>query len=170
MVTPYPLNPAVLKRGIEHVCYEYANLISAAYWSINGEAPWRTNVDDAFLLGYRKLRDFLFKAKRSERKGLELPDILASDYLPRGFAPTWTLPTWESEWQTEIDKQLAHITFERDKEWNHEKWAPPLELEMRTAWADFLAVVEAQHKPEFAAQLAHCQGKPGFRALRLWSC
>jgi hypothetical protein len=167
MPIAYPLNPALLRRGIEHVCYEYANLISAAHWSINGHAPWRTNVDDAFLLGYRKLRDFLFKDKRSERKGVELADILASDYLPAGLARTWTLPTWEAEWQAEMDKQLAHITFEREKEWNHLRWVPTLESEMRTAWAAFLAVVDPPHKPEFAAQLAHCQAKMGFSALRL---
>jgi hypothetical protein len=157
MATPYPLRAAVLKRGIEHVCYEYANLISTAHWSINGQAPWRTNVDDAFLLGCRKLRDFLIKDKRSERRGVELPDILASDYLLPGFARTWTLPTWDLEWQAEMDKQLAHITFEREKEWNHLKWVTKLESEMRTAWAEFLAVVDPQHKPEFRAQLAHCQ-------------
>jgi hypothetical protein len=167
MATPYRPNAALLKRGIEHVCYEYANLISAAHWSINGQAPWRTNVDDAFLLGYRKLRDFLLKDKRSKRNGLELPDILASDYLPLGFARTWTLPTWELEWQAEMDKQLAHITFEREKEWNHLNWVPTLESEMRTAWAKFLTVVNPQHKAEFTAQLAHCQRKPGFSALKL---
>jgi hypothetical protein len=74
MATPYQLNATVLKGGLEHVCYEYANLISAAHWSINGQAPWRTNVDDAFLLGYRKLRDFLFRGKRSERN-LDAPDL-----------------------------------------------------------------------------------------------
>lgn len=167
MATPYPLSAAVLKRGIEHVCYEYANLISAAHWSINGQAPWRTNVDDAFLLGYRKLRDFLLKDKRSERRGIELPDILSGDYLPPAFARTWTLPTWELEWQMEMDKQLAHITFEREKEWKHLDWVPKLEREMRTAWAEFLTAVDPQHKPEFSAKLAHCRGKLGFSTLRL---
>jgi hypothetical protein len=167
MATPYSLSPAVLTRGIEHVCYEYANLISAAHWSIHGQAPWRTNVDDAFLLSYRKLRDFLLKDKRSKRDGRELPDILASDYLRPHFTRTWTLPTWESEWQAEMDKQLAHITFEREKEWNHLKWVRRLEREMRTAWSEFLASVDPQHKPEFTAQLTLCKGKPGFSALRL---
>lgn len=135
--------------------------------SINGQPPWRTNVDDAFLLGYRKLRDFLLKDKRSERNGRELPDILATDYLPGGVPRTWTLPTWESEWQAEMDKQLAHITFEREKEWNHLKWVPKLEREMRTTWAEFLAVVDPQHKTEFTTQLAHCCGKAGFSSLSL---
>ena len=166
--TPYQPTADVLKRGIEHVCYEYANLISAAHWSINGQASWRTNVDDAFLLGYRNLRDFLLKDKRSVlRNGLELPDTLASDYLPPGFPRTWTLPTWEMEWQAAMDKQLAHISFDREKGWNHMQWVPRLESEMRSAWADFLLAVADPHKSEFAAQIAHCQGKPGFSALRL---
>src|SRR5713101_6031771 len=32
---------------------------------IHGAAPWRTNCDDAFLLGCRKLDDFFMKDKRS---------------------------------------------------------------------------------------------------------
>ena len=168
MATPYPVTPQIQKRGIEHVCYEYANLISAAHCDIHGQAPWRTHCDDAFLLGYRKMRDFLLKDKRSSRNGVELPDILASDYLPAGFTRTWALPAWGAEWQAEMDKQLAHITFERDKEWNHLKWVPTLEAEMRTAWAAFLdAVVAPAHKNEFTAQIAHCQGKRGFANVRL---
>lgn len=167
MLTPYRPNAALLKRGIKHVCYEYANLISAAHWSIKGQASWRTNVDDAFVLGYRKLRDFLLRDNRSKRSGVELPDILANDYLPAGFARTWALPTWDLEWRAEMDKQLAHITFEREKEWNHLSSVPRLETEMRTAWAKFLTAVDPQHRCEFTAQLSRCQRKPGFRAFRL---
>lgn len=168
MATPYPLTHALLTRGIEHVCYEYANLISAAHWDRHGQAPWRTHCDDAFLLGYRKMRDFLLRDKRSERRGAERPDILAGDYLPSGFTRAWNLPTWEKEWQTEMDKQLAHITFEREKEWHHLEWVPTLESEMRTAWTAFLnAVIDPAHKSKFASQLAICQGKPGFSSVRL---
>lgn len=162
------MTPALLKRGIEHVCYEYANLISAAHCDLHGQAPWRMHCDDAFLLGYRKMRDFLMRDKRSERKGVELPDILARDYLPSLFTRAWDLPTWEKEWQAEMDKQLAHITFEREKEWNHLKRVPTLESEMRTAWAAFLdAVIDPVHKTEFASQLATCQAKPGFDSVTL---
>ena len=66
------------------------------------------------------MRDFLLKDKRSSRNGAELPDILAIDYLPDAFV-SWDLPTWEAEWQAEMDKQLAHITFEREKKWEHWK-------------------------------------------------
>ena len=114
------------------------------------------------------MRDFLLKDKRSSRNGVELPDILASDYLPAGFARTWTLPTWETEWQDEMDKQLAHITFEREKKWEHWKWVPKLEAEMRTAWSAFLAAItDPAQKTEFTAQISHCQGKQGFANVRL---
>jgi hypothetical protein len=97
---------------IEHVCYEYANLMSAAYWSMHGAAPWRTHADDAFLLGYRKMHDFLLKPTRSRRRGNELPDVLASDYLPLGLTPQWTLPTWTKEWSG----PMAHSCFLRSRE------------------------------------------------------
>jgi hypothetical protein len=167
MAARYPITQALLERGIAHVCYEYANLISAAHYDIQGLAPWRTHCDDAFLLGYRKMRDFLLRDKRSERSGAELPDILASDYLRAGFNRTWVLPTWEAEWRDEMDKQLAHISFEREKEWDHTKWVPRLENEMRSAWADFLKVVVDPHRAEFAAQIAYCQVKPGFSTVTL---
>lgn len=167
MAKRYPITRALLKRGIVHVCYEYANLVSAAHYDIHGQAPWRTHCDDAFLLGYRKMRDFLLKRRRIARNGVELPDILASDYYPAATTPTWELPTWEKEWQVAMDKQLAHITFEREKEWNHLKWVPTLVSEMRTAWTKFLDGVDATHKPEFTAQIAHCQGRMGFEKIRL---
>ena len=143
MVTAYPLTSQLLHEGIEHTCYEYANLMSAAHWSIHGQAPWRTNADDAFLLGYRKLGDFLLNKKRSRKfNGEENPDILALDYLPPGYTPAWTLTTWTNEWRNHMNKQLAHLSFIRDKEWIHYKWVPILEKEFRTAWGEFLLAVD----------------------------
>ena len=114
------------------------------------------------------MRGFLLKDKRSSRNGVELSDILAADYLPSGFTRSWDLPTWEAEWQAEMDKQLAHITFEREKKWEHWKWVPRLESEIRTAWAAFLTeVTDPAHKAEFTAQIAACQAKPGFQSIRL---
>jgi hypothetical protein len=42
-----------------------------------------------------------------------------------------------------MDKQLAHVTFDRHNEWNHELWAPTLGGEMQTAWAEFIAALGA---------------------------
>lgn len=167
MVTRYPVDAVVLTIGITHVCYEYANLISAAYWSVQGQAPWRTHADNAFLLGYRKLRDLLLKENRSTRYGAELPDILATDYLAKGSKCSWALPTWESEWRAEMDGQLAHISFWRDKNWDHREWLPVLEEEMRSAWAEFLSSVDAAHSPKFMAELSRCRSKLGFGTLTL---
>lgn len=66
-----------------------------------------------------------------------------------------------------MDKQLAHITFEREKEGDRLKWVPTLESEMRTAWAEFLDAVDPRNKPEFIAQIAYCQAKQGFSGIKL---
>ncbi|MBZ5620167.1 MAG: hypothetical protein LAQ69_15790 [Acidobacteriia bacterium] len=93
---PFTPDPNQLRRGIEHICNEYANLMSAAHWDMKGSAPWRTHADDAFLLGYRKLGDFLFNKNRLTVKNQECPDILALDYLPSSCTPNWTLPKLDS--------------------------------------------------------------------------
>jgi hypothetical protein len=163
-----PYSPdAFLIRGIEHTCYEYANLMSSAYWSMHGTAPWRTHADDAFLIGYRKMHDFLVRKTRSKRNGGELPDILALDYLPNGYVPNWTLPTWTREWRETMDKQLAHLSYEREKLWDHRQWVPTLEEEFRNAWRLFLQAIDPQYKQEFAKQIEHCSSKQGFADIRL---
>jgi hypothetical protein len=167
MTRSYNPTEADLRRGIEHVCYEYANLISAAHWSINGQAPWRTNVDDAFLLGYRKLRDFLLQDHRSQRENTELPDILAGDYLTRVVERTWALPTWDRKWRAVMNRQLAHLSFEREEPWDHRVCIGPLESEIRAAWSEFLQNVDAHFRPEFETQLERCRRKPGFSGLQL---
>ena len=163
---PY-LPVSMLKRGIEHVCYEYANLMSAAYWSLHGAPAWRTHADDAFRLGCRKMHDFLLREERLKGKGSELPDILARDYLPTGYAVNWTLPTWEREWSEATNRQIAHVSYEREKEWNHELWVPALEEEFRAAWGLFLQAIDPQYKQEFAKQIEQCRHKPGFVDIKL---
>jgi len=70
------------------------------------------------------------------------------------------LGTSETEGSSELadydqhPADTASDTFEREKEWNHLKWVPRLESEMRTAWADFLAGVDPLHKPESESSLA----------------
>lgn len=153
--------------AIEHVVYEYANLISASYHSMNGQAPWRTHSDDAFLLGYRKLRDFLL----NDQRGKDGDDVLALDYLPKGLSRVWDLPTWEQEWREHMNKHLTHITYARvfkTREWDHRKWNPKLLAEFQVAWKQFIDVItDVGYRAEFDRQIAHCQGKPGFRNIRL---
>jgi hypothetical protein len=83
----------------------------------------RTHADDAFLLGCRKLGGFLVRQRRSKKNGEEQPDILALDYVPSGYTPSWTLPIWTREWRHTMHRQLAHLSYDRDKEWNHRKWS-----------------------------------------------
>ena len=154
--------------GITHVVYEYANLMAAAYYSIHGSAPWRTNCDDAFLLGCRKLDDFLMKDKRTTRKGVELDDVLAVDYLPERSTRGWTLPLWGEIWREPMNKQLAHIAYDRTKEWNHVEWVPKLREEFRKAWGDFRkAVTDATYKEQFESELTLCRKRPGFAKIEL---
>lgn len=164
---PFSPDNKQLARGIEHICYEYANLMSAAHWDMIGRAPWRTHADDAFLLGYRKLGDFLLNQRRSRTNNKELPDILALDYL---FAPniiTWTLPTWTTEWRCAMNKQLAHLSYIRNKSWIHYDWVPQLETEFRIAWRKFRRAIDPKYKKRFAREIAKCRRKQGFAGIRL---
>jgi hypothetical protein len=154
--------------GIRHVVYEYGNLRVAAHYSLCGSAPWRTSCDDAFLLGCRKLDDFLMRDKRSKMYGQEQDDILALDYLPQGHRRSWSLPIWSAEWRLPMNKQLAHIAYCRDKEWNHVKWVPRLEREFRTAWLKFReSIVDEEYKRQFAELMGEGQGKEAFHAVTL---
>jgi hypothetical protein len=167
-VKPFMPCPQQLTRGIEHICYEYANLMSAAHWDMKGSAPWRTHADDAFLLGYRKLGDFLLNQHRSKKlNGQELPDILALDYLPSGYAPNWTLPVWTSEWRNPMNKQLTHLSYIRDKAWVHYDWVPRLEEEFRIAWQKFRRAIDPKYKRRFAAEITKCRHKQGFAGIKL---
>lgn len=141
--------------------------MSAGHWDMEGAAPWRTHADDAFLLGYRKLGDFLLDQHRSTSRGHELPDILALDYLPSGYAPDWTLPIWTREWRDPMNKQLAHLSYVRDKAWVHYKWVPNLEKEFRVAWGKFRRAIDPRYKRRFAVEIAACRRKPGFAGIEL---
>ena len=152
--------------AIEHVVYEYANLMSAAFYSLNGPAPMRTHSDDAFLLGYRKLGDFLMLDRR--RYGDE---ILALDFLPIQSSRSWNLPTWEDEWRALMNKQLTHIAYARVRKphpWDHGKWVPRLEAEFREAWKTFRGTVaDPEFSEEFDRQVASCRNKEGFSTIKL---
>jgi hypothetical protein len=156
--------------AVKDIVYEYANFISAAHHSIHGHAPWRTNCDDAFLLGCRKLDDFLTKADRLRMGNVELDDVLARDYLSSATIPDWVLPIWSVEWRAAMNKQLAHISYTRDKEWNHDIWVPQLRREFETAWWKFrAAVTDDSYNQEFERQTGICQAKPGFENVPLGS-
>ncbi len=139
--------------AIEHVVYEYANLISAGSVSLHGPAPMRTHADDAFMLGCRKIGDFLMDDVR--RYG---DDVLALDYIPPGSTRTWDLPTWTTRWRSAMNKQLNHIAYKRvrnPQQWNHLTYVPLLLAEFRAAWGAFQSAVgDSDLHNEYANQLA----------------
>ena len=151
--------------AIEHVVYEYANLISAGFHSMHAPASVRTHADDAFLLGYRKLSDFLTSVTRTE------DDILAIDFIPLGAIPKWQLPIWKGKWNAAMNKQLAHITYARvlsPQSWDHRLWNGKLVGELRDAWGEFLqAIVDPEYMDEFERQIHSCQSRPGFGSFQL---
>jgi hypothetical protein len=157
-----------LDEGVVHICYEYSNLMSAAYWDVNGRAPWRTHADDAFLLGCRKMADFFLRTTRSKlRNGDELPDILALDYIVPNSKRKWTLDIWSKQWRGPMDKQLAHLSYVRNKSWDHRLWVTKLENEFRTVWRKFRRELDPRYKGIFTKELAKCRRKPGFATIKL---
>jgi len=170
MAVPGSSNPTHQNRidAVKQVVYEYANLMAAYHYSMNGKPPWRTNADDGFLLGYRKLRDFLLNDYPRYKD-----DILALDYLPPGSVRTWDLPTWENKWRDHMNKHLTHIAYARvisprPREWNHLEWDPPLMKDFLIAWKALLdAATDPQYSAEFKRQIDDCQGKTGFADIPL---
>jgi len=163
-------NPDRAQRigAVKHVVYEYANLMAAAHYSLRGQAPWRTNCDDAFLLGCRKMDDFLLKNSRSNDGTKKLDDVLALDYMPSKTKRRWALPIWSGQWRRAMNKQLAHIAYARQKSWDHRLWVPQLEAEFNKAYWDFRdSVTDDDYGEELDRQLAFCQGKPGFQDIVL---
>jgi len=169
---PFVLTLELGISAIKDVVYENANLMSAGHWSMHGQASWRTHADDAFLLGCRKLGDFLMNDKRSRLRKKdeerELDDVLALDYIPANSTRAWNLRTWTAEWRNPMNKQLVHIAYSRGKVWVHWEWAPKLEEEFREAWRKFrVATIDEEFRREFDRQVALCQAKPGFENIVL---
>lgn len=112
--------------------------------------------DDAFLLGCRKIDDFLVRTTRSLNyaRTKEVDDILALDYLPEGSEITWELPIWAKEWRGPMNKQLAHLAYSRDKDWDHTVWLPKLRPEFKRAWEAFVAsIVDQEFRDKFSEEL-----------------
>lgn len=139
---PYEPTREQRLRAIKDVVHDYANFVAAGHYSFYGDAPWRGACDDSFLLGCRKIGDFLIDKKRpTNHEGTkELDSILAKDYLDPNRI-TWKLPVWSREWRNTMNRQLAHLAYKRDKEWDHTKWIPILIPEFRMAWNAFQTAI-----------------------------
>src|ERR1035441_3239548 len=101
---------AQLLKSVEYVVYEYANLVSATA-ARQVAPPINTHLQDAFLLSCRKLAGFFLTAKADVTQH----DIVAEDFTES--PQPYTLPEWQ-KWKIAMDKQLAHITWKRDKGWD----------------------------------------------------
>ena len=156
---------------IRDIVYEYGNF----GWPLGTTTcteipPGEQACDDAFLLGCRKLSDFLMNDDR------HLDDVLALDYLPPKAARTWRLPIWNGTWRAEMNKYLAHIAYKARGKANlagttrmdHLKWVPQLVKEFNNAWWDFReAIVDVEFAVEFDEQIATCKKKEGFASIVL---
>lgn len=135
--------------AIEPVVYEYTGLLSAAHYTLFGAAPWRAHAEQAFLIHYRNLDDFLLGT-------VDSGPILAEHYLEPGRAPEWALPTWRSEWREAIRTRLNGLGYHRltEKPWMPHVAIPRLDLEVREAWRLFYgAVTDPEYRKEFARQV-----------------
>jgi hypothetical protein len=171
-MTPFVPDHAQKLAVIRDLLYEYGNLMAAAHFDLDGAPPWRTNCDDAFILGCRKIGDFLSTDIDKRHKD----DVLAIDYLPLNATRTWDLPIWKAKWREDMNKYLTHITYRRTEDrdakgllhWEHKVWVPQLRDEFNKAWWDFRdAVTDSDFCAEFDKQLRDCQNKKGFEAVTL---
>ena len=155
-------DPNKLKRSIHHIVYEYANLISSGTLLTTPLAPpCNTHVQDAFLLGCRKLADFFLSRQ-------QLDDVTARHFFGPKATLKLQLPEWR-RWQRVINKQLAHITYTRvarPQTWDGTR-NPVLLAEFRRAWKQFFERLEEAHRAEFEREIAAKLKSPGFGHLDL---
>jgi hypothetical protein len=142
---PYAPEPKELHEGIEHVAYEYSNLVCANQYLDAHPAggPAAILVLNAFLLSCREMAEFFGKPTG-------MKDIRAIHYTGQTGA---RLPHSDS-WRDAIDKQLAHITFARTTNPRPGLTQPQTRLdlfrELQAAFRSFLPTVRDQaHRDEF---------------------
>jgi len=148
---------ADLLDAVRHVVYEYSNLVSAQMPRVV-EPPINTHLQDAFLLSCRKMADFFTGTPQKH-------DLNANDYTEK--SQMYRLPTWE-KWAEAIDKQLAHITWKRDKSWDGSA-NKPFMAELRAAWKLFLSKLDSKYRDRFRDEISKKKQGPGFERLDLGS-
>jgi hypothetical protein len=149
-------------QAIDHVVYEYANLVSSGdLLSKPLKPPVNTHVQDAFLLGCRKVADFFLNRSKPD-------DVKARDYLTKGRVPKIRLSEWK-RWHAAMVGQLAHITYERvgaPQSWDGSR-NPVLLAEFRKEWRTFLSHLEEPYRTEFENAIKTRKKSEGFRNLDL---
>jgi hypothetical protein len=160
--------PEQKESAIQHIVYEYANLVSAGARLLQTgpdalKPPDNTHVQDAYLLSCRKMANF-FAEQRAKH------DVIAYDYVPRS-AIQFTLSEW-IKWGEAADTHVAHISYTRTK--NMISWDgtgnEPLLNDFRRAWRKFLSAIDDNRlKAEFARRIAERAACVGFGGLDLGS-
>ena len=154
-------------EAIQHVVYEYANLVSAGCMLFSGkdptgvllQPPVNTHVQDSFLLSCRKMADFFHKGEYKD-------DVKASHYIDLF---TRTLPKTE-KLTKHLNKNLAHVSYSRIKEklvWDGKENAPLLE-EHQKAWREFLLKLKGTgFHSKFEEEISRRNTRDGFEELNL---
>lgn len=155
-------------KGIVHVVHEYANFVSSAKMVIDGldidgvrfKPPINTHVAHAFYLNCRKMFDFF-----TDKGGSD--DILAKHYTS-GFKPdpVRDLPVSKENCAKggPINKQLAHITYTRNREIKPAA-CKAMYQELKETWRTFREKLIEPYKSEFQSQIRkrkepHADGQP----------
>jgi hypothetical protein len=152
-----------LKLAVHHIVYEWANLVSAGTL-LRGHLtpPCNTHIQDAFLLGCRKLADFFLS------QGKTGDEVRARDYFGERATPRFRLSEW-STWKDAMDKQLAHVTYSRivkPKSWDGTRNEVLLN-EFRRAWDNFRTGLEDSWRGEFDRAIDERMKAKGFTGLDL---
>ncbi|EIM65508.1 hypothetical protein [Desulfobacter postgatei] len=135
-MTKYVPSKIELNGALDHIYYEISQL---AMTMVESKNPIINNaLVESRLIHVRALLDFFQKTNRTRSKGVELDDVLSSDY---GFpAQQVGIP---SEYQERLNKDLAHLTYSRsrrlpsDKPWPHDQVIVPV-LKHACHFADHL--------------------------------
>jgi hypothetical protein len=149
--------------AVHHIVHEYANFVSSAEMVLTGrdtegnyfKPPINTHISHAFYLNCRKLADF-FENKDS--------DCIKADHYVASYKTT--LPVFE-QWRKPINRQLAHVTYARDKAPKEitQQAQEALYQELKDRWQQFRKALPQPYATEFTKKVAerkapHPNGEP----------
>jgi hypothetical protein len=152
---------AELLDSVRHVVYEYANLISAGHLLQEVRTPLlppvNTHVQNAFLLSCRTMADF-FIIRRPTKHYIAASDFTASP-------EKYTLSVWKG-WATALNKQLAHLAWDREQGWDGTAIKPLME-EQQAVWRNFLGNLKCEFQDRFREEINKKKQCSGFEHLDL---
>ena len=156
------------RKAIHHVVHEYANFVSSAHMVIKGdhlgkvfESPINVHLAHAFLLNCRKMADFFDSNGNKSSKD----DVVAWHYVSTVSFDMLI----SKQWREPLNKQLAHVTYTRDKKPKEplKEDQEALRKEITEAWTLFLGHLPEPYKTDFGNEIAAANKKQGFEHLTL---